>query len=77
MGPNEGSVTSKGELYSNSSNYVVWNQYGNGEVASLGVQLPVSTVLHGQSTVSNIGDISLENISGPAETLQIEGSWRF
>ena len=47
----------EGELYSNSSNYVTWNQYGNGEVASFG-QLPVSMVLHGQSTVSNIGDIS-------------------
>ena len=45
----------EGELYSNSSNYVTWNQYGNGEVATFSVQLPVSTV--GQSTVSNIGEV--------------------
>ena len=50
----------------------------NGEVASFN-QLPVSTVLHGQNTISNIGDMSkvkescLEDISGPAEILQIEG----
>ena len=42
-------------------------------------QLPVSMVLHSQNTVSNIGGITkvevlcLENISGPAETLKIEG----
>ena len=58
----------EGELYSNSINYVTWNQYSNGEVANFGIQLLVSTVLDGQSTDSNIGDISkvgelcLENI---------------
>ena len=68
----------KGELYSNSRNYVTWNQYVNGEVPTFG-QVPVSMGLHGQSTVSNIGEISkveescFENISGPAETLKIEG----
>ena len=66
------------ELYSNFSNYVVWNKYGNGEVASYSL-LPNSKVLHGQSTVSNIGDITkveescLANISRSAETLKIEG----
>ena len=25
------------ELYSNSSNYIIWNKYGNGEVASFGL----------------------------------------
>ena len=50
-------------------------------MAAFSVQLPVSTILHGQSTVSNIGDVNKvgescsENISGPAETLR--GSWRF
>ena len=68
----------EGELYSNSSNFVCWNKYGKGEVASF-CQLPVSPVNHGQNTVSKIGDMSkvhescLEDISGPAEILQIEG----
>ena len=44
------------ELYSNSSNYVIWNKYGNGEVASFGL-LPDSKALHGQNTVSNMGGI--------------------
>ena len=62
----------EGELYSNSSNFVVWNQFGKGEVASF-CQLPVSPVYHGQNTVSKIGDMSkinescLEDISGPAK----------
>ena len=34
------------ELYSNSSNYVIWNKYGNGEVASFGL-IPDSKALHG------------------------------
>ena len=47
-------------------------------LATFGVQLPVSKVLYGQSTVSNVGDINkveescLKNISGPAETSKIE-----
>ena len=42
-------------------------------------QLPISLVLHGPNTISNIGDMSkvkescLEDISGAAEILQIEG----
>ena len=62
----------EGGLYSNSSNFVVWNQFGKGEVASF-CQLPVSPVYHGQNTVSKIGDMSkvnescLEDISGPAK----------
>ena len=31
----------EGELYSNSSNYVTWNQYGTGEMATFD-QLPVT-----------------------------------
>ena len=50
------------ELYSNSSNYVIWNKYVNGEVASFGL-LPYSNVLHGQTTVSNMGGIPRVELS--------------
>ena len=44
------------ELYSNSSNYVVCNKYGNGEVATFGL-FPDRRVYHGQNTFSNVGEI--------------------
>ena len=67
------------EIYSNSSTFVCFDKYRKGEVATF-CQLPVSPVNHGKNTVSTTGDIlskvhesCLEDISGTAEILQIEG----
>ena len=66
------------ELYSNSSNYVLFDEYCKGKVATFG-QLSSSSVYHGQFTASNVSDIpkvelsDLENISELVETLSIDG----
>ena len=44
------------ELYSNSSNYVLFDEYCKGKVATFG-QLSSSSVYHGQFTASNVSDI--------------------
>ena len=44
------------KLYSNSSNYIMFDEYGKGKVATFG-QLSSSLVYHGQFTSSNLSDI--------------------
>ena len=47
------------EIYSNSSNFIIFDDYGKGEVATF-CQLSSSPVYHGQCTactVSNVSDI--------------------
>ena len=65
-------------MYNYHNNYVIFDDYGKGEVATFG-QLSYSQVYLGQYTVSNVSDIPkvtlsyLENVSEPAKKLSIEG----
>ena len=50
------------EVYSNTSSFVCFNQYGRGEIATFS-KVPVSTVKHGQTTASNSNVLSRVNES--------------
>ena len=69
------------EIYSNSSNFVFYNDYGKLKVATFG-QLWFSLVNHSLFTGSNVSNIptvklsDLENISQPVETCAIDGGRR-
>ena len=66
------------ELYSNSSNYELFDEYSKGKLATF-CQLSSSTVYHGQCSASNVSDIpnvelsDFENISEQVKKLTIEG----
>ena len=65
------------EVYSNTSSFVYFDQYGRGEIATF-CKFPVSMVKHGQTTASNsnilsrVNESCFDDIPGTTEIIQAE-----